>query len=344
MNDHQEVMSHKLHSWEDIQEQYEGAGLLIGNGASRSVWDRFAYDSLYEVALAPDLARHLSPVDQAIFDSLDTRNFEVVLSALRSARVIGEALSHDVSSVNECYDNVKNALIEAVRQVHAPAGTVPEPTLRAIRTELLRYSFVYSTNYDLLVYWAIMSDDEGWGFKDYLWSGRFDVTDTEIFEKATKVLYLHGGLHLVRLRSGLAAKLRWEPGKGILDQFGASAGSDFVPLFVSEGTSADKETVIRSSDYLTFALEQFAAHQGRLVVFGHSLGESDAHLVRAMQRWGNRPIAISIRPGEPHELRERMASYVHNLPKAEITFFDASTHPLGSSRLRVAASLPLGAV
>lgn len=338
MNDHKEVLRHKLHTWESIREQYEGAGLLIGNGASRSVWNRFAYDSLYEVAQAPDLAHCLSHVDRAIFESLDTRNFEVVLSALRSARVVGEALNQDVSGVHECYDNVKHALIDAVHHVHVPAGTVPDQVLRAMRAELLRYGAVYSTNYDLLLYWAIMSEDDGSGFKDYLWYGGFDITNTEIVEKATRVLYLQGGLHLARLSSGRTAKLKWEPGRAILDQFGDSADADFVPLFVSEGTAADKEAVIRSSDYLTFALEQFANHRGQLVVFGHSLGASDAHLVRVMQQWGDRPIAISIRPAEPHELRARMAPFVHSLPRAGLTFFDASTHPLGHPALRVPAA------
>lgn len=338
MNNAAEVLSHKVHSWNSIQKHYEGAGLLVGNGASRVVWDRFRYDSLYDVALSGEVDHQLSSADQAIFTSLDTKNFEIVLKSLRAARVVGEALNQEVSNIVRCYDNIRSALFEAVHNVHVPAGIIPLQTLNAIRTELLKYHYVYSTNYDLILYWAIMSADEGYGFKDYLWYGGFDIMNVDVPEEATKILYLHGGLHLIRQSSGRTAKLTWEPRRSILDQFGTSLEPDDVPLFVSEGTSADKEAVIRSSDYLTFALEQFAAYRGPFVVFGHSLGESDAHLIRAMQRWGDIPIAISIRPGERHELRERMAPYVQHLPKAELTFFDASTHPLGAASLQVTVS------
>lgn len=330
-----DTLTGDLRSWEEIQEEFAGGGLLVGNGASRAVWDGFDYGSLYEKALSPDLDRCLSETDQAIFEALETTNFETVLSALRTTALVGRALGKRISTVTERYESIKASLIEAVRNVHIPPDDVPTSTLISIRSELRKYRYVYSTNYDLLLYWAIMSKDKGYGFKDYFWYGGFDITNVDAPESATRVLYLHGGLHLVRKVSGRVAKLKSEPERAILDQFGTGEDLGAVPLFVSEGDSADKERAIRSSDYLTFALQRFAAHTRPLVVFGHSLGNSDAHLVRAMQRWGNTPIAISIRPSTTHKQKEHKAGFIEKLSKADLRFFDASTHPMGAEFLKV---------
>jgi hypothetical protein len=41
-----------LRSWTEIDEDYRGqeSGILLGNGASRAVWDRFCYGSLFDLA------------------------------------------------------------------------------------------------------------------------------------------------------------------------------------------------------------------------------------------------------------------------------------------------------
>jgi hypothetical protein len=100
-----------------------------------------------------------------------------------------------------------------------------------------------------------MADDATEKFKDYFWgqSQEFDLTDTETSVTATKVLYLHGGLHLYRLPSGVAIKRKAEAGRSLLDLFGVSFMEGATPLFITEGTSQDKLASIRRSDYLSFA-------------------------------------------------------------------------------------------
>jgi hypothetical protein len=48
-----------------------------------------------------------------------------------------------------------------VKSVHPPWAAIPEKVLIQIGEHLRRYSNVYSTNYDLLMYWARMSVNEG---------------------------------------------------------------------------------------------------------------------------------------------------------------------------------------
>lgn len=158
---------------------------------------------------------------------------------------------------------------------------------------------------DLLVYWAAMCDQYPGKLPDYFWSSPlvFDPLNTEVWGKETKLLFLHGGLHLLRLSDGQTLKRKAMPGRNLLDLFGDSLPEDpdAVPLFVSEGAAEDKLAVIRSSDYLSFALTTFAETDEPLVVFGHSLSEQDQHLVDILQRQ-RAPIAIL-------DARRRRAGY-----------------------------------
>ena len=40
----------ELLEWKNLKDGYENGGLLIGNGASLAVWNRFSYESLYDRA------------------------------------------------------------------------------------------------------------------------------------------------------------------------------------------------------------------------------------------------------------------------------------------------------
>jgi hypothetical protein len=57
--------------------------------------------------------------------------------------------------------------------------SIPEATLRAIKVALTPYEFVYSTNYDLILYWAVMIDGPT-GFTDYFFGPRFDLSNTDL--------------------------------------------------------------------------------------------------------------------------------------------------------------------
>lgn len=49
MTDFQEYDT-RLEDWEALRADTAFSGLLLGNGASRAVWDDFGYDSLFENA------------------------------------------------------------------------------------------------------------------------------------------------------------------------------------------------------------------------------------------------------------------------------------------------------
>jgi hypothetical protein len=337
----------RLEDWKTVREQYGWTGLLVGNGASRAVWKGFNYASLLEVAqnlpLTAGGSARLSRDDLAVFSALHTTNFETVLASLSTAQVVGQALNLDVSAQRVRYESVQRALVAAVRSVHLP--WISDTIAFAIQEALARYSRIYTTNYDLLLYWASMREGRGM-LRDLFWSGpdnRFDLANTRIFTDLSipVMYYLHGGLHLVRAPSGEVKKLTSERGK-VLDQFGAILEAGWSPLVVTEGTAEDKLASIRRSDYLSFAYLQFTQHQGPLVIFGHRLAESDTHIVRVMREWEeHQPIAISLRRSDQRSIIARKAELHKLLGRDNLIFFDAATHPLGAAALRVPrAQLP----
>lgn len=322
----------KLMDWKDIADEFPGASLLLGNGASRVIWDDFEYKSLLKATETNTSAR-LKPEDYRLFKTLKTQNFEQVLGTLQAAIVSCEALNIDAASFEKPYARIRAALGEAVKRVHVPWSKFGDDRLKLLNGALAQHDFVFTTNYDLLVYWAVMHDPSE--FKDYFWSEKFDLTDIEIRGKVTKLVYLHGALHLYRARSGEVLKAWKGMGAGLLSQFPNAFGPNAEPLLISEAKSADKLRSIYGSDYLSFAYALFTKHTGPLVIFGQGLSSSDQHLVDAINSWSQAKLAVSMRGGTSTEIRRRKHELHGSLPEAEILFFKADTHPLGDSRLHV---------
>ena len=191
-------------------------------------------------------------------------------------------------------------------------------------------------------------------FKDFFWTVRdnksiFDLGDTDLWEgRVTKVLYLHGGLHLFRHNAdGTTFKKIAQQHQDLLSLF--DEWDDAIPLFISEGTWKDKQSAINRNQYLSFAYERFSKHRGSLVVFGHSLSpDFDQHLLNAINKWRrydqrrmagghvHRLVSISVYPGmgsaEIIALKNRL---IAALPQCEVLFFDSTTCPLGLPEIQI---------
>jgi hypothetical protein len=324
-----------LLTWDDAVLKVPRSALLVGNGASIAVWDKFSYDSLYLLASTtqkPPLPKALTNDDKALFEAMKTKNFEQVMGALSTGKIVSKALGLPTAQIEERYESIRSALIEAVRWTHIPWEKATPTTLSKIRKELSQYSCVFTLSYDLLIYWAIMSEN-GDGFKDCFWADLFDAMNTDIWGRPTVVYYLHGGLHLARSANGQTLKRKYESGGNLLSTFGQPIAGypDALPLFVSEGTASEKMKSIYNSDYLSFAFAQLMTYRGPLCIFGVSLDESDAHLLKAIQKFSSRDIAVALRPkGDDHIVSDK-ARFRKHFPKAELYFFDSTTHPLGGS-------------
>lgn len=332
-----------LHDWRDLTD-VPWESLLLGNGLSINVSPRFDYESLYAEA---DFKGGLSAEDRSIFEVVDSRNFEVALAKLRDAIVLAEALELDPNPYKRHFRSIQTALGQTIRKVHLSGREVPITTLAAIQQAFLGHKRVFTTSYDLLAYWAISHEHGYKRFCDCFWAherNEFDPDNCTV-KSLKPIYYLHGALHLVVGGSGTARKLtRGDLRHGeaqILDRFGKTDSKDpeARPLLVSEGSSRDKLRVIEGNDYLAHVYEQFKQDAKPLVIFGHSLGEQDQHLIEAIASIPGRPVAISMLAKSEERLRAEQVRIWNLLQKQRIYFYDAATHPLGKPQLRITAGL-----
>ncbi|WP_434562756.1 DUF4917 family protein [Pseudomonas sp. R1-6] len=335
MTDFQEYDA-RLEDWETLRADTAFSGLLVGNGASRAVWDDFGYDSLFENARTVE-EKPLSASELSVFDALQTRSFEQVLGALKTTSRVNKALAVSSAAPRNRYYAIKEALINTVHAVHIPWRLVQPSTLENLNQELGSYRTVFTTNYDLLSYWAIQQAPETLTDLFLGADHSFDLSQAHLDKP--RLLYLHGGLHLVRNQDGTARKLTSTEGT-LLGSFAINntiKTLDDVPLLVSEGPSQDKLKTIRSSDYLSFCYDQLLHHHDNLCLFGHALGEQDSHIVDALRLAAPKTVAISIYPRSQAFIQHQKRHYAKLFQglDTELRFFDAKSHPLGDPKLSV---------
>jgi hypothetical protein len=321
-----------LVDWAEIEEDFEESALLLGNGLSINVWPGFTYGRLFDHAKNGGLTDE----DCALFDG--TPNFERVLSDLSTAIRACEVVGMDAAPLYERYRSVQAALGHAVREVHLNRTWVPDETLEAIREELVRYEWIFTTSYDLLIYWAMGYGERFTPFIDHFRGGgrlTFDPERADVYEGQVPVYFLHGALHLVVSGSGVTWKRRRGLLSTLLDQFGEPIDGDpqARPLLVTEGSALDKLRAIESNAYLTHALERLQDCDLPMVVFGSSLSPQDDHLVDALNEHPDRPVAVSMRPGTRRELAPKQIDIFGRLETDDLIFYDATSHPLGSPEL-----------
>jgi hypothetical protein len=121
--------------------------VVIGNGLSINLWSDFRYDSLFKKAT-------LSSEAADIFTELDTTNFENALECIHHARLVLEALGRPTDQVDTVYADVRDALFEALTDAHVPWDQFPVPAHTQIADTINEYKSVYTTNYDLCLYWS----------------------------------------------------------------------------------------------------------------------------------------------------------------------------------------------
>lgn len=307
--------------------------LLLGNGFSINIWERFGYGSLFNLAKGSLVDERLSKKSLALFDQLQSSNFEDVLRVLYHAKIVDEQLgSPQESSINKLYENTKKALGSAVTYAHIPPNTA---NVLEINHQLRTYNNVFTTNYDLIPYWAVMEAD-AWRFKDYFWgeANTFDISNTNIFNQCTKIYYLHGAIHLAERNDGKTQKLTANGLRRLRDLFDLEHPERF-PLFISEGSSDWKLSRIKRNDYLRFCYKKLTKMKGGLVVLGHSLHKDyDQHIIDAINESNVTTVAISV---WPLLSKEDIVSFKSRLSQClkgkELQFFDSFTHPMGALEL-----------
>jgi hypothetical protein len=323
---------------------------LLGNGFSRACRDNiFSYAALFDRA---DF-RGLSDQAKSSFEALNTTDFEHVIRALKqTAAVVSVYRPTEADLANTLVadaDRLREVLVGAIANSHPnhPNEIAPE-SYAACKTFLSAFDRVYTLNYDLLLYWAYMQNeilpvlqcDDGFRKPS---SGDEPYVTWEVENSyQQKVYYVHGALHLFDAGSEIQ-KYTWaNTGVRLTDQVRAALGESKYPLFVSEGTSAEKLEKIKHNGYLHRVLASLPSIGGTLVVYGFSFAQNDEHIISLIEKSAVTTVLISLY-GDPgsqanraiiarsHLMAERRAN-IRRRAKVplNVLFFDAqSAHVWG---------------
>lgn len=324
----------KILQWDEIADNFKEC-LVIGNGASIAVDpEKFTYQSLYNHAYEKKLITE--QVDK-LFKYFGN-DFEYVLRMLMYATEVNRALKIKDLGTEKAYADTRMALIETVRNIHPEHKNITEHLPR-IAKFIGHFKTVISLNYDLLIYWAILSDHRtGVTFKDCFISGDFD-DDWERFreklpgeKKVCLVFYPHGSLLFCTSIEGSESKISNEGGDDNLLEniIKAWESEEYIPLFVSEGTAERKLQRIEESRYLRTIYEDVLFDNVESVtVYGWSMTETDDHLLDAIAENPKlKRLAISVYTADSAHgekcavLTERIKKRANKNP-VEIMFFDS---------------------
>jgi Domain of unknown function (DUF4917) len=219
--------------------------LLLGNGFSIALKpDIFSYDSLYKNADFSAI-----PHVPKVFGALNTQDFEIVIRQLQDAAIILGVYDPKLDSLTNKLKKdagaIKDALVSAVARRHPSRPyDISQDQYSACRTFLKRFNNIYTLNYDVLLYWALMqrevdppgleADD---GFRHPEQGHDLPYVSWQQANSAS-VHYLHGALHLFDQGSEVI-KYTWsKTDVAIVDQIRQALDDNKYPLFVAEGTSA----------------------------------------------------------------------------------------------------------
>lgn len=276
--------------------------LLLGNGFSRACRnDLFAYDALFSQG-----KDELTESAQKAFDILETTDFESVMRALKQAvellKVYAPKNRKLAKRLAEDADKIRDVLAQAITYSHPERpNAIEDKEFAACRKFLSHFNKIYTLNYDLLLYWALMngnieestlSCNDGFhqpddGPADYVQWDLGNVPYQNIF-------YLHGALHIFDAGAEVHKYTWCNTGIALVDQIRDALNQNRYPIYVAEGTSKSKMNRIQHSAFLSRAYRSFSNINNSLFIFGHSLSDNDEHILRMIENGKVTTVYISI--------------------------------------------------
>ena len=327
-----------IKDWAEIKDDYENGNLIIGNGASVALHQKFRFDSLKEEA---EKLRLFNDDISKLFIEFDTSDFELILRLVWHAKLINKHLGIVDQKLDSAYENIKQALIKVVKEVHCEHSDIADQ-LPQLYQFTKQFRTVVSLNYDLILYWILMygnRNEDGHRFKDcFQGSGLFrnnwqDLRNPIRKEKeVTLSLYQHGNLSIFRDAKNTETKVQRGDFEGLLEVITSQWEDNKIPLFVAEGTGTKKLESIKSSSYLSTifyeVLPDLITQKANLVIYGWSLGKQESHLVKQIfKNKQSGKVAISIFQNNQEECHRiyRLIKNEKVAPNIEIEFFDSQS-------------------
>jgi len=274
--------------------------LLLGNGFSVAYNPAiFSYNALHEFITKlkdEDLSK--------ILEVIETRNFEVLMQSLDSFSALINAFGGDPmlkKRVDTASAKLKTSLLDAVKALHPEhVFKIPDDQSKACATFLKIFmdtaGNIYSTNYDLLLYWVLMRNNivehvDGCGRELENDTDEFIPRDEQIWSDLMwgknrndqNVFYLHGALPF--FDNGVAVlKEEYDIYNYLIQKISARMDRGEYPIFVTAGDGQQKLKHITHNQYLTYCYDSLCQAKGSLVTFGFGFGSYDEHIIAAINK------------------------------------------------------------
>lgn len=273
--------------------------LLLGNGFS------MAYDSgIFSYnALNTFIDNTSNDLLKKLFNTINTRNFELILQQLDNFIEIAKVFSSDIQlidKITEASDTLKSSLIQAVKELHPEhVFILPEEKSKScfgfLNDYLANSGNVFSTNYDLLLYWVLMRHGsefaiDGFGrelenIDDIIKGNEPEFSELRWGKHKTEqtVFYLHGTLPIFDTGVDII-KEQYDTQHFLLQKVNERMEKKEYPVFVTAGNALDKLNHIMHNKYLSYCYDTFSSIQGSLVTFGFNFGDYDTHIIDAINK------------------------------------------------------------
>jgi hypothetical protein len=319
------------------QSDQDVRSILLGNGFSISADTIFDYAKLYD--------KISNQRFKSLFTGLSTYDFEKLIFELENTysflniydkrqKTLIENLSNDALALRKEFASViskSHALYQDIFKI----GQGLNQKTRSCRKFLSNFSQIYTTNYDLLLYWTIMNEsdsnprifptDDGFAPRDDLNPDSNLVWFSQHKKRKQKVFYLHGSLFFGETEQGL---VKVKKNANLLNELvNTITNNHYLPLIVLEGSSVTKYKKICNHSYLKNAYDGLRVLSGSLFIFGHSLKPYDEHILEAIRNSSVKKNFISKfrAVGDDTGFDKRAKTLECNHYNKEVFFFDADS-------------------
>ncbi len=274
--------------------------LLIGNGFSMAYDHKiFSYNALY------DFVNNQQDENlKKLFSAIRTQNFELIMQQLDDFIRLAEAfdISEEfLNTIQDAKEQLQNSLVDAVKTLHPEhVYSIPDEKNNScvafLRGFIDKNGYIFSTNYDLLLYWVLMRNElenkcDGFGKEvlnpEEVKKGQTPILsdlDWGINKSNQRIFYVHGALHLFDIGAEIT-KETFSGGRNyLLSNIKKRMANKQYPVFVTAGDGNQKLNHIMHNKYLTYCYESLAQIQGSMITFGFNFGDYDEHIIDAINK------------------------------------------------------------
>ena len=329
---YQEVIEH-------LKKEKRTPNLLLGNGFGMAYDSNiFSYNALYKFVESLK-----DPLLSKLFGIIKTKNFELIMEQLENTSQLLEAFESDsqlIEKIKTSQEKLKHSLIDAIKELHPEhVFSIPEDKCnncaKFLSPFLDQHGHIFSTNYDLLLYWVLMRCKlenciDGFGRDreddDYTEEPEYSELRWGRNKEGQNIHYLHGALPLFDTGTEVV-KEEYKVGDNLLDKIKNRITNKDYPIFVTAGNGEEKLNHITHNQYLSYCYQALQEISGSLITFGFNFGPYDGHIIKAINKAAKHypKKLLSIYIGVYSDRDVQHIQSIEKKFKCKVILFDAKT-------------------